>query len=94
MCEACGPPPPEVKEAHDKVEEAIKELLIATGRTFDIMTDWVVITAQTELHAHNDSYAVGWCSALGQPVWKTKGMMQECLDNIQAYNVAMHLMED
>lgn len=88
MCEECGPPSPEVKAAHEKLEQAIRDVLVAEGRTFDIMTDWVLITAQTELHAHNDSYAVGWTSAYGQPVWKTKGLMQECLDNIQAANVA------
>jgi hypothetical protein len=94
MCENCPPLAPEIKAAQEEFEAAIKKFIEATGTTYDIMTEWVLVTAQTELHANNDSYAVAWGSPWGQAVWKTKGLLQECLDNIQADNVAMTLMRD
>lgn len=88
MCENCGPPPPEVTKAYEDLEVAVKKVLEAEGRTFDIMTDWVLITAQTQIHKHIDSHAVGWTSPTGQAIWRSKGLMQECLDNLQAFNTA------
>ena len=88
MCEHCPPPDPKVVAAYEELEAAVKKVLELEDRTYDIMTDWVLITAQTQLHKHVDSHAVGWTAPPGQSIWKTKGLMQETLDNLQAYNAA------
>ena len=96
MCERCGPPPTEIKEAYDEFDEAIKTFLDRIGRSYDIMTEWVLITAQTELHTHNDSFAVGWETPLGQALYRTKGLIHETIDNMAANDTAHFLrhMED
>lgn len=88
MCENCGPTDPEVLKAYEELEAAVKKVIEAEGRTYDILTHWVLVTAQTQLHKHVDSHVVGWTSPPGQSIWQTKGLMQESLDNLQAYNAA------
>lgn len=94
MCDECSPQTPEAKAVYEELETVIKKVLELEGRTQDIMTEWVLVTAQTKLGAHNDSYAVGWTSPWGQALWKTKGMLHEVLDDFVAQDVAMRITQD
>lgn len=93
MCDQCGPPDPEIVKAYEELETAIKKVLEAEGRTYDIMTEWALVTAQTKLGPHVDSYAVGWTSPYGQSLWKTKGILQEVLDDMRAIDVANRICD-
>lgn len=86
--------PPEIKEAYDEFEAAIKTLLEKMERNYDVMTDWVLVTAQTELGPHVDSHAVGWEARIGQPLWHTKAMMTEVLDTINAVHIKNVVQDD
>lgn len=94
MCNECEAAPPEIKEAYEKFDQAVKDLIQSLGRDYDIMTDWVLITAQTELGENNDSHAVGWEAPLRQAHWRSKGLMTEALDNIRAWDIKHFLHAD
>lgn len=95
MCEECGPVPPEIKEAFDNFEDALEKLQLAISdddMPKGITVDWVLVVAENFIHAHNDSTATSYVNRLNQPLYRTKGLMHEVLDNINANDITRRIM--
>lgn len=88
MCESCSPPSPQVVEAYEEFNEAVKKFLDAIDEGEGIIVDWTLSYAQSILHQNFDSTYISWVSNLNQSHHRTLGLMLCVLNNIQAEDTA------
>lgn len=95
MCAECGPIPEEIKKAYEEFNEAIEKfsLALADDETpKGITVDWVLVMSENFIFENNDSTATSYMSRLNQPHYRTKGLIHEVLDNLQASDTAHRVM--
>ena len=92
MCEECGPVKPEIMEAHEEFEAALKKFLDVIEYNDGIIVDWVVVVAQNVIFEHGSSTMLGSATRMEQPAYRTTGLLTEVLNNAQASNAAHHVL--
>lgn len=87
MCEECANDP-EIVAAYEEFEPHLKTFLEKMDMSDGIIVDWAIVLSQSIIREKHDATMTAWVPRLNQPHYRTKGLLHEILDTVQARDVA------
>lgn len=85
---------PDIKQAFEKFEEAMRVFLAKVDGDDGITVDWMLITAQSVISEGDlDQTIIGYSTNYNQPGYRTKGLLNTIIDRLKASDTAHHVLD-